>query len=82
MPHKGGSNRVPPCATNLKVGYRGYDRTWEEDNYPKSLALDSDKGVEQHILPADLSVSFDHMKGALLTVGTDYQRVSYETGAK
>lgn len=65
--------------TNLKVGYRGYDRTWEEDNYPKSLALASENGVEQHILPVDLSVSFDHLKGALLTVGSDYQRVSYET---
>jgi len=65
--------------TNLKVGYRGYDRTWEEDNYPKSLALASENGVEQHILPVDLSVSVDHLKGALLTVGSDYQRVSYET---
>ena len=65
--------------TNLKVGYRGYDRIWEEDNYPKSLALASENGVEQHIIPADLSVSFNHLQGALLTAGTDFQHVSYET---
>lgn len=64
---------------NLKVGYRGYNRTWEEDSYPASLALASENGVEQHIFPVDLSISYDHLNGALLTFGTDYQQVSYET---
>lgn len=65
--------------TALKVGYRGYDRTWEEDNYPASLALASENGAEQHIVPADLSVSYKHMEGGVLTVGSDFQSVSYET---
>lgn len=65
--------------TTLKVGYRGYDRTWEDDNYPTSLDLASESGVEQHIIPADLSVAYRHLEGGILTVGSDYQNVSYET---
>lgn len=65
--------------SSFKLGYRGYDRTWEDDNYPTSLALASESGVEQHIIPADLSFSFEHLGDALLTAGTDLQTVSYET---
>jgi outer membrane receptor protein involved in Fe transport len=64
---------------NFKIGYRAYDRLWEEDNYPTDLGLRSEDSVEQRIVPADLSLSYEHLKGALLTVGTDYQTVSYKT---
>jgi iron complex outermembrane recepter protein len=64
---------------NFKLGYRWYDRTWEEDNYPASLSLASKNGVKQSIVPADLSFSFEHLQGALMTIGSDYQSVSYET---
>lgn len=64
---------------NLKVGYRWYDRTWEEDNFPASLALASENGVKQGILPADLSFSYAHGTGSLLTVGGDYQNATYKT---
>ncbi len=64
---------------SLKIGYRSYDRLWEEDNYPASLALASENGAEQTIVPADLSLSYEHLNGALLTAGIDYQSVSYET---
>ena len=63
----------------LKVGLRDYARTWEEDNYPTNLTLASENGVDQQIIPADLSFSFRHLEGALLTLGTDFQAVSYET---
>ncbi len=38
-------------AAGLKVGYRKYERTWEDDNYPTDLSLASENGVTQHIVP-------------------------------
>ncbi|NTW33295.1 MAG: TonB-dependent receptor [Bacteroidetes bacterium] len=71
---------------NAKVGYRYYNRTWQDDNYGNStltldeqLKLAADNGVKQTIIPADLSLSFKHLKNSLLTVGTDYQQASYQT---
>jgi len=66
----------------LKVGYRDYDRSWEEDHYPASLALREEDGMEQQILPADLSFSLRHGTGDLLTAGADYQSASYRTLAE
>ena len=62
-----------------KLGYRMYDRTWEEDNFPTDLGLASFNGVKQRIVPADVALSFSHFNGSLLTVGSDYQTMSYET---
>lgn len=67
---------------NLKAGYRYYDRSWEEDNYPVNLQLREKDGVIQHIVPADLSFSWRHWGDSLLTVGTDFQFVTYRTYAK
>ncbi|MGD9210645.1 MAG: TonB-dependent receptor, partial [Desulfobacteraceae bacterium] len=64
---------------NLKLGYRSYERKWEEDNYPENLALASEDSVEQDIVPVDLYLSYDHLEGAVLTAGTDYQTVTYKT---
>ncbi len=68
--------------TQLKVGYRYYDRTWGEDNFPTNLALRERDGVKQNIVPADLTFTIKHFKDSLLTLGTDYQYVTYETTAK
>lgn len=70
---------TPNLKAALKIGYRDYDRTWEDDNYPTDLSLASEEHVEQQILPADLSFSLDHMENALLTIGNDIQLASYET---
>ena len=63
----------------LKVGYRYYNRTWGEDNFPTNLALRERDGVRQNIVPADLTFSIKHLGNSLLTVGTDYQYATYET---
>jgi iron complex outermembrane recepter protein len=76
----------------LRLGYRDYARTWEDDTYGRdwddavetyvekgSLAWDKDNGMLQTILPVDLSLSYQHTGDDLLTVGTDYQVAWYET---
>ena len=71
-----------------KVGYRDFVRRWEEDHFARdddgmviteSLSLRSEDGVDQSVLPADLSVSIITRESDVLTVGADYQMVSYET---
>lgn len=71
-----------------KVGYRDYVRRWEEDKFdrndagdiiPESLVLLREDGVDQTVMPADLSLSIITRDSDVLTVGADYQRVSYET---
>jgi outer membrane receptor protein involved in Fe transport len=63
----------------VKIGYRSYDRNWEEDNYPVDLGLRSKDGVKQQIIPMDATLSFKHFKNSLLTFGMDYQDVEYNT---
>jgi outer membrane receptor protein involved in Fe transport len=45
---------------------------------PESLALRSEDGVDQSVMPADLSVSVITRDSDVLTVGADYQRASYK----
>ena len=66
-------------AAGLKVGYRKYERSWEDDNYPTDLSLASENGVTQHIVPVDLALSFKHGDNHLLTLGADYQHADYAT---
>jgi outer membrane receptor protein involved in Fe transport len=63
----------------LKAGWRGYDRTWNEDNYPTNLALREHAGVTQDIFPADLTFTLKHWDNSALTFGADYQFAHYET---
>jgi len=63
----------------LRLGYRDYARTWEDDNFPTSIELTKDNGVLQTILPVDMSLSYQHTGDDLLTVGLDYQVAWYET---
>lgn len=77
-----GTYFVAPTASlsfQLKGGYRYYDRSWEEDNYPTNLNLRSTDGVTQTIVPLDASMAWKHLGGGLLTVGLDYQYASYQT---
>lgn len=84
----GYTNPISDKATvQAKVGYRDYVRRWEEDNFardslgvviPESLALRSEDGVDQSVMPADLSVSVITRESDVLTVGADYQRASYK----
>ena len=67
------------ATASLKVGYRKYDRTWEEDNYPTDLSLASENGVTQHIVPVDLALALKHGNDNLLTFGADYQHADYVT---
>ena len=64
---------------SAKLGYRMYDRTWEEDNYPANIGLASFNGAKQRIVPGDVALSLYHANGSLLTVGSDFQNMSYQT---
>jgi outer membrane receptor protein involved in Fe transport len=70
---------TPSLNVQLKGGWRGYDRTWNEDNYPANLALREHAGVSQDIFPADLTFTLKHGNNSALTFGTDYQFAHYET---
>ncbi len=70
---------VNPCLNaDFKLGYRYYDRTWEDDKYP-DLSFASESQVKQTIVPADLSFAYEHLENSLLTVGNDFQDAKYQT---
>ena len=82
------SDRVTASA---KVGYRDYVRRWEEDKFdrdslgvviPESLVLLREDGVDQIVVPADLSLSIITGESDVLTMGVDYQLASYETSSE
>jgi outer membrane receptor protein involved in Fe transport len=65
---------------SIKTGLRWYDRDWQGDIYDTaslSYILLETSGVEQMIVPVDLSVSYNHFNNSNLTIGTDYQHASY-----
>ena len=62
----------------VKLGYRLYDRRWEEDTFP-DLSLRSEDSVCQEIFPADAVVNLRHVGGGLLTLGADAQAATYHT---
>lgn len=63
----------------LKAGYRNYDRKWSEDNFPTNLASRERDGVQQEIIPADLTFNLKHLKDSLFSLGMDYQNATYQT---
>lgn len=79
----GYTNPISDKATiQAKIGYRDYVRRWEEDGIwedPPSRELRSEDGVDQSVIPADLSLSITTREADVLTVGADYQHASYET---
>ncbi len=66
----------------FKSGVRWYKREWEEDAFvdpPGDYELAKNTGVDQTIIPNDLSINIDHLDNSNLTVGVDYQHASYST---
>lgn len=65
----------------LRAGYRGYDRRWSEDNFANNadLSLRERAGVQQRIIPADLTFTWKHLGDSLLTAGVDAQSATYST---
>ncbi len=63
----------------LKAGFRNYDRRWGDDNYPASLALVDHSGVQQKIVPTDLTFNWKHHGDSTFTAGADYQHATYRT---
>jgi outer membrane receptor protein involved in Fe transport len=61
------------------LGIRTYQRSWQESAFGVIDTLKSNNGVNQRIVPADISVSFTHGKNHLLIIGADYQSGSYDT---
>jgi len=66
----------------FKAGERSYDRQFDNDNFPASLALTSISETRQRIRPLDLTLSFKHWGNSLLTAGIDYQTVDYRTESR
>jgi len=64
---------------NAHVGFRNYDRTWQESNFTVIDNLVSNNGVVQNIVPADVAMTFTHGKENVLTAGIDYQSADYHT---
>lgn len=61
----------------VQMGYLSYDRNFGEDYYPKSLEKRGVSGVDQVIMPADVSLAVRHWGGGLMTVGSDFQSADY-----
>lgn len=61
------------------VGIRSYDRSWQESSFGVIDTLKSDNGVNQLIVPVDISITVLHGKSSSLTIGTDYQSAKYST---
>ena len=62
----------------VQLGYMNYDRNFGEDNYPPSLTARGVSGVDQVIIPGDVSLAVRHLGGGLLTVGGDFQLADYK----
>lgn len=63
------------------LGLRYYDRTWQESNFGVIDTLKSKNGVNQKIIPFDISLYWKHGEANLLSIGVDYQGASYYTWA-
>ena len=61
------------------MGLRQYSRSWQESNYGIIDTLKSNNGVDQNIMPADMTISVRHGDNNLFIAGADYQGASYLT---
>jgi iron complex outermembrane recepter protein len=72
------TNDVSPTVNvQLKTGLRNYDRRWGDDDYPTGLALVAHSGVQQTIVPADVTVTVMHHGRGALSIGADGQYATY-----
>lgn len=63
----------------LQGGWRDYDRNFDEDFYSTSFALKEKGSVEQSIIPIDLTLSYLHGNGSVLSIGSDAQWTDYQS---
>jgi outer membrane receptor protein involved in Fe transport len=63
---------------SANLGYRNYDRTWQESNYFTIDSLLSNNGAFQTIIPVDIRINYTKGKHNL-TAGTDFQSADYST---
>ncbi len=61
----------------FKLGERFYDRQYANDDFPAGLALTNVERTHQIIRPMDLTFSYLHGEGSVLTFGADRQTVHY-----
>lgn len=62
----------------LQMGYLSYDRNFGEDNYPTNSLSRGVSGVDQKIIPGDVSIAIKHWEGGQLTIGSDFQFADYQ----
>lgn len=63
----------------MNMGLRQYSRQSQESNYGAIDTLKSNNGVEQIIVPVDISLTVKHYKGSAFIIGADYQGATYLT---
>jgi outer membrane receptor protein involved in Fe transport len=63
---------------DLKIGYRDYDRMFENDNFNTNLALTNVNVTKQRIVPVDATFNYQYDMNHLLTIGSDAQWAWYE----
>jgi len=61
------------------MGIRNYSRSWQESNFGVIDTLKSNNGVDQTIVPVDISLTIKHGKENIFIVGSDYQGANYST---
>lgn len=61
------------------IGARSYLRAWQESTFGTIDTLKSLNGVDQFILPLDLSIAYMHNNNSVLAFGADYQTAEYST---
>lgn len=61
------------------AGIRNYNRSWQESNFGVIDTLKSNNGVDQTIVPSDISLTIRHGKANLFIIGSDYQGANYST---
>jgi outer membrane receptor protein involved in Fe transport len=61
------------------IGLRSYNRSWQESIFGVIDTLKSDNGVNQLMVPIDISLTILHGKSSSLTIGSDFQSAKYST---
>ncbi|MGV3590151.1 MAG: TonB-dependent receptor plug domain-containing protein [Gammaproteobacteria bacterium] len=66
----------------FKAGERRYQRRFQNDAWPISVALTGSERTTQRIRPLDFTLGWMHHSDSLLTLGADYQRIDYVTDSR